>query len=372
MLKVDKKEYSMSNDAINHTVQLDVVNGEYFITMQFKGLAIYNQFGYLMNLSYYDEGYSINKYGAPVGALIPAEVLSYQKDSDGNMVIDKYNDENHLYPQMIRIKLVDGIDAEYVPLQVFVPIMEAIATGTGTQNVYMKLDWSTLKATESDIEIEKPVEQSPAVDVTDDATGVKVHADKGVFEEGVKLVVTPITSGADYNLAASALQEVGKKFKLYEIHFDDANGSEVQPNGTVTVSYPIPEGYDAENVALYRINDDGSKTLIKGTVDGNYYTVITKSFSTYALVEKDSTITDDQNIQNVNNGTFGNNSNNNSDNSSNNNDSNVTGSTQDGGVNAPQTGDNSNIALGIMLMFASAGMLAVLTFKRKRRIREGE
>ncbi len=356
MLKVDKKEYSMSNDAINHTVQLDVVNGEYFITMQFKGLAIYNQFGYLMNLSYYDEGYSINKYGAPVGALIPAEVLSYQKDSDGNMVIDKYNDENHLYPQMIRIKLVDGIDAEYVPLQVFVPIMEAIATGTGTQNVYMKLDWSTLKATESDIEIEKPVEQSPAVDITDATTGVKVHADKGVFEEGVKLVVTEITKGADYDLAASALEEVGKKFKLYEIHFEDADGNKVQPNGTVTVSYPIPAGYDAANVMLYRINEDGSKTLIKGTVDGSYYTVITKSFSNYALVEKDSTITDEQNTQDVNNGTVSDNSNNNG--------SNVPGN--------PQTGDNRNIMLWLLLALASAGMLCVLTFTRKRIVNEGE
>jgi LPXTG-motif cell wall-anchored protein len=378
MIKMDHVSKSMADNAINHTVKLEVIDGEYFVTLDFRGITIENRFGYLKNLSYYADGYTYGQYGTVEGTLVPSEVLSTQKDSDGNDVIDQYNDVNNLYPDIVKIKLVPQAIADedgYVPLHVFVPIMEAIAAGNGDQDVLMKLDWSTLKATTEenpDFRPEDPVEQSPAVDVTDAATGVKVHADKGVFEEGVKLVVTPITSGADYNLAASALEEVGKKFKLYEIHFDDANGSEVQPNGTVTVSYPIPEGYDAENVALYRINDDGSKTLIKGTVDGNYYTVITKSFSTYALVEKDSTITDDQNIQNVNNGTFGNNSNNNSDNSSNNNDSNVTGSTQDGGVNAPQTGDNSNIALGIMLMFASAGMLAVLTFKRKRRIREGE
>jgi LPXTG-motif cell wall-anchored protein len=378
MIKMDRVSKSMADNAINHTVKLEVIDGEYFVTLDFRGITIENRFGYLKNLSYYADGYTYGQYGTVEGTLVPSEVLSTQKDSDGNDVIDQYNDVNNLYPDIVKIKLVPQAIADedgYVPLHVFVPIMEAIAAGNGDQDVLMKLDWSTLKATteeDPDFSPEDPVEQSPAVDVTDDATGVKVHADKGVFEEGVKLVVTPITSGADYNLAASALEEVGKKFKLYEIHFEDANGSEVQPNGTVTVSYPIPEGYDAENVALYRINEDGSKTLIKGTVDGNYYTVITKSFSTFALVEKDSTITDDQNIQNVNNGTFGNNSNNNSDNSSNNNDSNITCSTQDGEVNAPQTGDNSNIALEIMLMFASAGMLAVLTFKRKRRIREGE
>lgn len=57
MIKTDRKSKSMSNNAINHTVQLEVVDGEYFVTMQFKGLAIYNQFGYLKDLGYYDAGY---------------------------------------------------------------------------------------------------------------------------------------------------------------------------------------------------------------------------------------------------------------------------------------------------------------------------
>lgn len=214
--------------------------------------------------------------GNVMDEFVPAEVLSTQKDSDGKDVIDQYNDANNLYPDIVKIKLVPQAIADadgHVPLHVFVPIMEAIAEGNGDQDVLMKLDWSTLKETtenEPGFQPEEPVEQSPTVDVTDAATGVKVHADKGVFEEGVKLVVTPITFGSKYDLAVSALDEVGKKFKLYEIHFEDANGNEVQPNETVSISYPIPAGYRAANVALYRINDDGSKTLIKGAVDGNY------------------------------------------------------------------------------------------------------
>ena len=358
MIKMDRVSKSMADNAINHTVKLEVINGEYFITLDFRGITIENRFGYLKNLSYYADGYTYGQYGTVEGTLVPAEVLSTQKDSDGNDVIDQYNDANSLYPDIVRIKLVPTAIADkdgYVPLHVFVPIMEAIAAGNGDQDVLMKIDWSTLKATteeDPDFQPEDPVEQSPAVDLTDAATGVKVHADKGVFEEDVKLVVTPITSGADYDNAFATLAEVGKKFKLYEIHFEDANGNEVQPNGTVKVSYPIPAGYDAANVVLYRINDDGSKTLIKGVVDGNYYTVITKSFSTYALVEKDSAITDDQNTQDVNN-----------------NCSNVPGSPQTG---APQTGDNSNIMLWFMLALASAGMLCVLIFTRKHRVSEGE
>lgn len=340
MIKTDRENFSMSNNAINHNVWLEVIDGEYYLTMQFKGLTIENKFGYLMNLSYYDAGYTYNNFGIPQGTLVPAEVLSTQKNADGTDVIDIYNDADHLYPEMIRLKLVDKAAGEYVPLHVFVPIMEAISDGTGSQNVLMKLDWSLLKLDDGEIKPEEPVEQSPAVNVTDSTTGIKIQADEGVFPEGVKLVVTPITSGADYDRAASILSDVGKKFRLFEIHFE-LDGADVQPNGIVTVYYPIPEGYDADKVVLYRINEDGTKTLVKGTVENGFYKVMTKSFSTYALVEQGSTITDAENSANV-------------------------------GSDIPQTGDSTNVLPFALLALASGGMIGVLFISRKRKFTEGE
>ena len=340
MIKTDRENFSMSNNAINHNVWLEVIDGEYYLTMQFKGLTIENKFGYLMNLSYYDAGYTYNNFGIPQGTLVPAEVLSTQKNADGTDVIDIYNDADHLYPEMIRLKLVDKAAGEYVPLHVFVPIMEAISDGTGSQDVLMKLDWSLLKLDDGEIKPEEPVEQSPAVNVTDPSTGIKVEADKGVFPEGVEQVVTQITSGADYDKAASVLSDVGKKFRLFEIHFE-LDGAEVQPNGIVTVYYPIPEGYDADKVVLYRINEDGTKTLIKGTVENGFYKVMTKSFNTYALVEQGSTITDAENSANV-------------------------------GSDIPQTGDSANALPFALLALASGGMIGVLFVSRKRKFTEGE
>ena len=340
MIKTDRENFSMSNNAINHNVWLEVIDGEYYLTMQFKGLTIENKFGYLMNLSYYDAGYTYNNFGIPQGTLVPAEVLSTQKNADGTDVIDIYNDADHLYPEMIRLKIVDKAAGEYVPLHVFVPIMEAISEGTGSQDVLMKLDWSLLKLDDGEIKPEEPVEQSPAVNVTDPTTGIKVEADKGVFPEGVEQVVTQITSGADYDRAASILSDIGKKFRLFEIHFE-LDGAEVQPNGIVTVYYPIPEGYDADKVVLYRINEDGTKTLVKGTVENGFYKVMTKSFSTYALVEQGSTITDAENSANV-------------------------------GSDIPQTGDSTNVLPFALLALASAGMIGVLFISRKRKFTEGE
>lgn len=67
--------------------------------------------------------------------------------------------------------------------------------------------------------------------------------------------------------------------------FLDADGNEVAPNGTVSISFPVAAGYDSANLAVYRLAD-GGKVLVRGTVENGYYTVITKTAGTYALVEK--------------------------------------------------------------------------------------
>lgn len=341
MVKVDKKTASMSDGAVNHIIKLTVKDGKYYITVNFKGLSIGSDFGYLKELKYYLTGYTMDQYGNPMGTLADTVIEGYQKNTDGTLVSDRYGTD---YPNALTFEMIpEALEDGYVPLQVFVPIMEAIAEGNGDQNVFMKLDWTSIKATtedDPDLKPQDPVEQSPAVDITDAATGVKVHADKGVFEEGVQLVVTPITSGDVYNKAVNSLTEVGKKFRLYEVHFVNAQGQEVQPNGTVTVYYPIPEGYDVNNLVLYRINEDGTKTLVKGVVEDGYYKVVTKSFSTYALVEKGSTITDSENTAMI------------------------------AGSNV-KTGDSDNFVLWIMLLCISLGAGAV-TVAGKRRKLKGE
>ena len=229
MVKTNRQEKSMSNDAINHTIKLTVEDGKYYLTMDFHGLAYLNKFGYLAELSYYDNGYTYGQYGTVEGALIPATVLSTQKNADGSDLYDEFNQaggsyEGKLYPDQIKFPLVAGALADedgYVPLHVFVPVMEDISEGAGDQDVLLKLDWSTLKETTEDdpnFEPEKPVEQSPAVDYTDAVTGVKVSADKGVFDEGVQIVISGITKGVDYDVAVASLSDVGKKFKLYDGH----------------------------------------------------------------------------------------------------------------------------------------------------------
>lgn len=355
MIKTDRESFSMSNNAIKHDVWLEVKDGEYYLIMQFKGMSIYNKFGYLLNLSYFDTGYTYNDYGVPEGKLVPAEVLTTQKDSNGNDVIDQYNNADNLYPELVRIKLVDKASEKYVPLQVFVPIMESIADETGTQPVLMQLDWTTLKTDNGEIVPDKPEEQSPELDYTDSKTGVKVSADKGVFDEGVQVVVTEITEGTDYTNAVKALEDTGKKFKLYNVKFLDKDGNEVTPNGTVSISIPAPAGYDTSKLSVFRINDGSSKTVVKGTFADGFYTVVTKTGGNYALAESGSTITDKQNSENVAKSST----------------SDTVGNTNSGNNqlvnNTVKTGDNRPLTICLVAMLAACAVLAVIDYNKKRK-----
>ena len=148
MVKTDKTSESMSNAAVNHTIKLTVKDGKYYITMNFNGLQYSGQYGYLKDLQYFLAGYTTNQYGVPQGDLADVTIDSYQTDSDGNRISDSFGTD---YPDYVTFELIpEALEDGFVPLQVFVPIMESIADGTGTQAVYLKLDWSSLKLTEAD------------------------------------------------------------------------------------------------------------------------------------------------------------------------------------------------------------------------------
>lgn len=148
MVKIDRSTASMSNEAVNHTVKLTVKDGRYYISLDFKGLTVGERLGYLSQLKYFTTGYTLDKYGNPVGNLADVTVESYQLNSDGTKVSDNYGTD---YPDVVTFELIpEALDDGYVPLQVFVPIMEGIADGTGTQPVFLKLDWSTLTKTTAD------------------------------------------------------------------------------------------------------------------------------------------------------------------------------------------------------------------------------
>ena len=127
MMKIDKQSLSMANEALDHTVKLTVKKKKYTLTLSFNGLTINGQKGYLGWLKYYKVGYRTDAYGGPVGSPKEVDVTKKQNGTD--------------YPKEISFTMIAEAKKDgYVPLQVFVPVMDAISAGSGTQNVYLKLD----------------------------------------------------------------------------------------------------------------------------------------------------------------------------------------------------------------------------------------
>lgn len=147
MLKTDKETESMANKAFNHKICLTVKKGNYYLTLDFQGLNMNSQFGYLSKMKYFQTGYKLDRYGAPKGTLKNVTVESYQKDVKGKKVQDSFGTN---YPDKVTFPLIkEALNQGYVPLQVFVPIMESISPGSGTQAMFLKLDLSSVKAVTS-------------------------------------------------------------------------------------------------------------------------------------------------------------------------------------------------------------------------------
>lgn len=142
MLKPDKKSKSMANEALDHNVILTVKKGKYSLTVSFSGLTVGSSKGYLSRMKYFKTGYKKDKNGIPTGNKAAVTIKAYQKDSSGRKLSDYYGTD---YPAKVTFPMiVEAKKDGYVPLQVFVPIMEAISAGTGEQPVYLKLDLSSI------------------------------------------------------------------------------------------------------------------------------------------------------------------------------------------------------------------------------------
>jgi hypothetical protein len=151
LFRTNRRDKSMADGAIGHTAKLTVSGGTYYLTFDMHRLTVGASDGYLSRLNYYDPA-TYDDSGSPNGATKAAIILSYQTNADGSYVTDAYNDVNNPYPKQLQFPLVEkeSYEDDFVPMQVFVPIMESSAPGSGTQYVLMRIDWATLKSAADD------------------------------------------------------------------------------------------------------------------------------------------------------------------------------------------------------------------------------
>ncbi len=105
-----------------------------------------------------------------------------------------------------------------------------------------------------------------------------------VIPENLSLAVVAVDEGDYYDTAAGIFTEIDG-VKLMDISLYDGELS-VQPGGVMTVSMPIPEGFNAENCHIFRINDDGSYKDMAAEIVGDRLVFSTAHLSVYAVIEQ--------------------------------------------------------------------------------------
>ncbi len=115
---------------------------------------------------------------------------------------------------------------------------------------------------------------------------VKIEAKTSVFPENTVIEIAEITEGEKFDSLKQALNEKAAKFVAYDIGAKN-NNVFIQPNGTVNVTFNIPDGFDLSLLEVWFIADNGSIEVIPSVVDGLAKTVTAElsHFSSYAVVE---------------------------------------------------------------------------------------
>lgn len=249
MVKVNKVDMSMSNNAINHNIKLVVKNGVPYVNMNFNSLTITSLKGYLKNLSYYASGYEVSKTGEPSGTLVPVTVNSLQKFSNGKTLKDDFGTD---YPNDITFPLCEEAleGNNEIPLQVFVPIMDAITPGSGKQNVYLRLDYSTLKeTTDADADFAE-TEKAP----TDPSTIKKQAAQSiTVAVKNTKNVVSKKYGNKAFSIGAKAKTAMTYKSSNTKVATVDSKGKvTIKAAGTakITITAKATSSYKAATKTL--------------------------------------------------------------------------------------------------------------------------
>lgn len=121
-------------------------------------------------------------------------------------------------------------------------------------------------------------------------TGIEI--DTSAFPKDTVLNVAAVDQENEkYTTAKTAIPQAAQLF-AYEITAQ-SQGVSVQPDGSVTVNFPLPETYDSakHDIAVYYVADDGTTELITSSVNEGKLTATLTHFSTYVvvLIEKETT-----------------------------------------------------------------------------------
>ena len=151
--------------------KLIVRDGQYFVNVSFKPIALGKKFGYLGDLKYYyGPKTHANRSSIQNNEFNPADIVEYYRASETDDYIKTYKEkfpERTAYPKTLSYRVdknkIDSNNKLETYTQVYVPVMASIGESFGTQRMILKFDLSKAlnTITNSQPTPAKPAETKP-------------------------------------------------------------------------------------------------------------------------------------------------------------------------------------------------------------------
>lgn len=105
---------------------------------------------------------------------------------------------------------------------------------------------------------------------------------QGDFSASTVLDAYVVTDENEMALLSAAIPTEMANYMVYSITLRD-HGVEIQPNGEIEVSLPIPEGIDKASCVVYRVEESGNATLLPSSCSDGHITFATTHLSYYIV-----------------------------------------------------------------------------------------
>lgn len=261
---------SMGNQALYHHGIITVKDGKYYLMIVGHEVTVGNITGKLKGLEVKPGGTAGEDWVAP--------------DS-----VDGAGKGNYAF----QFELTSKGEKEYLPSRIMVE--EGTPMGTDWVESRLRISWDTLKKTGSTAGPSEIISGEIVPDVSgpfyykDETTGVIVQAAEGVLPTGATVVVKKSALDASGSVLGTSLANYAKQYEIYTVTAYDADGNEIQPQGILKISLPVPDGYDTSKLAVYQLESTGTLKLLQGTNEDGLYTVNAAATGQFAIAEKIST-----------------------------------------------------------------------------------
>ena len=227
--------------------------------------------------------------GSPVLTNVKKNSDRYYLDKDNNLYASTYG---AIYT------LCWGIREGEKPVKIMTNVVDF--TECPDCVIFTRTDGSvwTWKMKRKEDYYEKILDASSAGDkiLTDAKTGIKIEF-KNQPDKKLKLEVSEVNDVNSLKLVNMSFGEV--KAKMFDVSIKKGNAA-VQPDGSVTVSIPVPDNFDRFAISVCSLDtSDGTAVKVDATVFAGYATFKTNRLGRFAIVQNSNATIGDVNADGV-------------------------------------------------------------------------